>query len=83
VDSTRATVEDAALGVAVPVFGAVKLGGLVKERIEGPPPSRTTPSGNLRLIPIEPVAREHAGTRFAIPAPWAHEVYFDPEFPGE
>jgi hypothetical protein len=42
-------------------------------------PGRTTSAGDLLLIPIEPVAREHGDADFAITPPWRKPVYTDPE----
>jgi hypothetical protein len=42
-------------------------------------PGRTTAAGDVLLIPIKPVAREHADTEFAVTPPWRKPVYTDPE----
>ncbi len=45
-------------------------------------PSRWTPAGDLRLIPIEILDGEARRTRFAITPPWNKPVYRDPEDQG-
>jgi hypothetical protein len=42
-------------------------------------PTRWTPAGRLRLMPIEALAPSARGTRFAIDPPWRKPVYWDPE----
>jgi hypothetical protein len=34
------------------------------------------------LIPLEPVAERHPGTRFAVTPPWRKRVWLDPEYGG-
>jgi hypothetical protein len=75
----RETVEDAAIGVALPPYGAVKLAGVARNLLD-PPKGRRTPRRRLRLIPIEAVAYEERQARFAITPPWLKRVYRDPEW---
>jgi hypothetical protein len=42
-------------------------------------PGRTTSATDILLIPIEPVARAHGDTEFAVTPPWRKPVYTDPE----
>jgi hypothetical protein len=48
----------------------------------GAEPSRWTPGSSLVLVPIEPIADEHAGVEFAVTPPWLKDVYTDPEAEG-
>ncbi len=43
---------------------------------------RFTPGSEVRLIPIESIARDAHHWHFAIPAPWRKHVYRDPEYEG-
>ncbi len=56
-----------------------RLAGRLQRRLFGAGP-RTTPSGSLTLIPIEPLAG--SGARFAVSPPWRKRVYRDPEYEG-
>lgn len=49
----------------------------------GEDPGRWTPGRDLRLVPIEEVARGRFGSaRFAVTPPWLKRVYRDPEYEG-
>src|SRR5262249_42101858 len=44
--------------------------------------TRFTPGRRVHLVPLEPIAEEDRGTRFAISAPWLKRVWSDPEASG-
>ena len=43
---------------------------------------RATPSGRLRLIPLEPIAAADPAVEFAVTPPWLKRVWLDPEYEG-
>lgn len=42
----------------------------------------TTPSKNIRLVPLEPIATAGDDTKFAITPPWVKDIWTDPEAEG-
>jgi hypothetical protein len=66
-----------------PASGAYHVsGGSHAGHVEGDDDEpRWTPAADIRLVPIEPVARRVRGARraFAVTPPWDKEVYLDPE----
>jgi hypothetical protein len=47
-----------------------------------PRPHRWTEPGEIRILPVEPIAADGGGWRFAVSPPWAKRVYRDPEYRG-
>ena len=48
----------------------------------GAEPVRWTPSGSIRLIPIESLGERDRSAAFAVSPPWEKDVYVDPESEG-